>query len=60
MTRGDLVLDETKHQCIWRGRDIQLTVTEFLLMKSLAARPGHGEIARSADQRGVWREYLRG
>src|SRR6202047_4445665 len=40
MTRGDLVLDETKHQCVWRGNDIQLTVTEFLLVKALAARPG--------------------
>src|SRR3954452_4472447 len=34
MTRGDLVLDETKHQCTWRGEDIQLTVTEFLLVKA--------------------------
>ena len=40
MTRGDLVLDETKHQCTWKGVDIQLTVTEFLLVKALAARPG--------------------
>ncbi len=40
MARGELVLDETKHQCIWRGTDIQLTVTEFLLVKALAARPG--------------------
>ena len=28
MTRGDLVLDETKHQCVWRGKAVQLTVTE--------------------------------
>ena len=47
MTRGDLVLDETKHQCIWRGHDIQLTVTEFLLVKALAARPG---MVKSRDQ----------
>jgi two-component system response regulator ChvI len=39
MARGDLVLDDTKHQCLWRGQDIQLTVTEFLLVKALAARP---------------------
>lgn len=47
MTRGDLVLDDTKHQCIWRGEDIQLTVTEFLLVKALAARPG---MVKSRDQ----------
>ena len=47
MTRGDLVLDETKHQCTWRGNDIQLTVTEFLLVKALAARPG---MVKSRDQ----------
>src|SRR5246127_5246117 len=33
MVRGELKLDETKHQCIWHGQDIQLTVTEFLLVK---------------------------
>src|SRR5438270_7746438 len=47
MSRGDLVLDETKHQCLWRGKDIQLTVTEFLLLKALAQRPGH---VKSRDQ----------
>jgi two-component system response regulator ChvI len=47
MVRGDLVLDETRHQCTWKGQDIQLTVTEFLLLKTLAARPG---MVRSRDQ----------
>ena len=47
LSRGDLVLDETKHQCTWRGEDIQLTVTEFLLVKALAARPG---MVKSRDQ----------
>jgi two-component system response regulator ChvI len=47
MVRGDLVLDETKHQCTWLGKDIQLTVTEFLLIKALAARPG---MVKSRDQ----------
>ena len=46
MVRGDLVLDENKHQCTWKGTDIQLTVTEFLLLKTLAARPG---MVRSRD-----------
>ncbi|WP_287760495.1 response regulator transcription factor [Acidiphilium sp.] len=45
--RGDLTLDETKHQCLWKGQDIQLTVTEFLLVKALAARPG---MVKSRDQ----------
>ncbi len=45
--RGELVLDESKHQCLWRGQDIQLTVTEFLLVKALAARPG---MVKSRDQ----------
>ncbi|MBV8456078.1 MAG: winged helix-turn-helix domain-containing protein, partial [Acetobacteraceae bacterium] len=40
-------LDDTKHQCTWRGEDIQLTVTEFLLVKALAARPG---MVKSRDQ----------
>ena len=47
MVRGELTLDETKHQCIWNGQDIQLTVTEFLLVKALAARPG---MVKSRDQ----------
>ena len=45
--RGELVLDDTKHQRLWRGEDIQLTVTEFLLVKALAARPG---MVKSRDQ----------
>ena len=47
LVRGDLVLDETKHQCTWRAEDIQLTVTEFLLLKALASRPG---LVKSRDQ----------
>jgi two-component system, OmpR family, response regulator ChvI len=47
MVRGELTLDETKHQCTWEGKDIQLTVTEFLLVKALAARPG---MVKSRDQ----------
>jgi two-component system response regulator ChvI len=47
MVRGELSLDDTKHQCLWKGADIQLTVTEFLLVKALAARPG---MVKSRDQ----------
>ena len=47
LSRGELVLDETRHKCTWRGEDIQLTVTEFLLLKALALRPG---MVKSRDQ----------
>ena len=39
--RGDLLLDKTRHLCQWKGSNIDLTVTEFLLLLSLATRPGH-------------------
>jgi two-component system response regulator ChvI len=41
LVRGELVLDSTRHLCVWRGKQVNLTVTEFLLLKSLAERPGH-------------------
>ena len=41
MVRGALVLDEVRHLCTWRGEALSLTVTEFLLLKALAQRPGH-------------------
>lgn len=41
LTRGQLVLDAARHVCTWKGRELDLTVTEFLLLKSLAMRPGH-------------------
>jgi two-component system response regulator ChvI len=41
MQRGDLMLDGSRHLCTWRGQHVELTVTEFLILKSLAARPGH-------------------
>ena len=45
--RGDLLLDPARHACTWKGQPIELTVTEFLLVKALAARPGH---VKSRDQ----------
>jgi len=45
--RGDLLLDPGRHQCSWKGTAVDLTVTEFLLLKSLAMRPGH---VKSRDQ----------
>ncbi len=47
MVRGDLVLDPARHECTWCGQSVTLTVTEFLILKSLASRPGH---VRSRDQ----------
>ncbi|QJE74704.1 response regulator transcription factor [Aerophototrophica crusticola] len=41
LVRGELVLDGARHLCTWKGREIDLTVTEFLLVKALAQRPGH-------------------
>ena len=41
MIRGDLLLDKTRHLCQWKGYNIDLTVTEFLLLLALATRPGH-------------------
>jgi two-component system response regulator ChvI len=45
--RGDLTLDPSRHQCTWKNQDVDLTVTEFLILKSLAVRPGH---VKSRDQ----------
>jgi two-component system response regulator ChvI len=47
VVRGDLLLDGARHACTWRGEPIELTVTEFLLVKALAIRPGH---VKSRDQ----------
>ncbi len=47
LVRGDLTLDEARHRCQWKGTDVPLTVTEFLLVKALASRPG---LVKSRDQ----------
>ena len=39
--RGKLALEPQRHSCRWDGTEIQLTVTEFLLLQSLSLRPGH-------------------
>src|SRR5580704_9088074 len=41
IVRGQLILDPGRHLCTWRGGQVELTVTEFLILKSLAQRPGH-------------------
>ncbi|MDR3511388.1 MAG: response regulator transcription factor [Caulobacteraceae bacterium] len=38
--RGRLTLDPARHDCLWDNKPVKLTVTEFLLLQSLAQRPG--------------------
>jgi two-component system, OmpR family, response regulator ChvI len=45
--RDDLLLDPARHVCSWKKGNVDLTVTEFLLLKALAQRPGH---VKSRDQ----------
>jgi two-component system response regulator ChvI len=47
ITRGKLVLDPNRHACTWDGKNVRLTVTEFLILQALAQRPGY---VKSRDQ----------
>jgi two-component system response regulator ChvI len=47
IARGELTLDPERHLCTWKNEPVSLTVTEFLILQSLAARPGH---VKSRDQ----------
>jgi len=40
LRRGKLSLDPARHESLWEGKPVKLTVTEFLLLQSLAQRPG--------------------
>ena len=40
LVRGKLALDPQRHECTWDGKPVRLTVTEFLILQSLAQRPG--------------------
>ncbi len=40
MMRGRLTLDPMRHECMWNGKPVRLTVTEFLILQCLAQRPG--------------------
>ena len=44
--RGKLSMDPDRHSCTWDGKPVTLTVTEFLILQSLAQRPG---IVKSRD-----------
>ena len=38
--RGRLVMDPDRHKVRWDGKEVSLTVTEFLILSALAQRPG--------------------
>jgi two-component system, OmpR family, response regulator ChvI len=40
LERGQLRMDPERHTCTWKGEPVTLTVTEFLILQALAARPG--------------------
>lgn len=40
MSRGSLSMDSLRHTVTWKGDNVTLTVTEFLILQSLAQRPG--------------------
>jgi two-component system response regulator ChvI len=40
LERGRLVMDPARHKVSWTGKDVSLTVTEFLILEALAQRPG--------------------
>ncbi len=40
LERGLLRMDPERHTCTWKGEPVTLTVTEFLILHALAARPG--------------------
>ena len=46
LERGQLVMDQERHTCTWKSEPVTLTVTEFLILHSLAQRPG---VVKSRD-----------
>ena len=47
ITRGRLSMDPARHRVSWSGRDVTLTVTEFMILEALAQRPG---VVKSRNQ----------
>src|SRR5881628_3665244 len=45
--RGRLEMDPARHRVTWDGKEVTLTVTEFLILEALAQRPG---FVKSRDQ----------
>lgn len=46
LERGRLTMDQERHACAWDGKNVTLTVTEFLILFALAQRPG---VVKSRD-----------
>jgi two-component system, OmpR family, response regulator ChvI len=46
LERGQLRMDPERHACTWKNEPVTLTVTEFLILQALAARPG---VVKSRD-----------
>ena len=46
LSQGHLHLDHERHDCLWKNRPVNLTVTEFLIIDALAQRPG---VVKSRD-----------
>ncbi|MGK6357042.1 response regulator [Sphingomonas sp. DT-207] len=40
LVRGRLTMDPARHRVTWGGTNVTLTVTEFLILETLAQRPG--------------------
>ena len=47
VVRGRLVMDPARHRVTWGGKDVTLTVTEFMILEALAQRPG---VVKSRNQ----------
>ncbi|MGE5722795.1 MAG: response regulator [Sphingomonadales bacterium] len=47
IVRGRLTMDPARHRVTWAGRDVTLTVTEFMILEALAQRPG---VVKSRNQ----------
>ena len=47
IVRGRLQMDPARHRVAWNGRDVTLTVTEFMILEALAQRPG---VVKSRNQ----------
>src|SRR3954463_640500 len=47
IVRGRLVMDPARHRVSWDGREVTLTVTEFMILEALAQRPG---VVKSRNQ----------
>jgi two-component system response regulator ChvI len=47
LVRGNLTMDPLRHAVTWKGNDVTLTVTEFLLLQALVQCPG---FVKSRDQ----------